>query len=63
MGRHNFYGIALQEYSHEERRLVGPRKIIFKGTDVRLTEAPHLYKIDGYYYLMTAEGAPATSTR
>ncbi|MFO7255617.1 MULTISPECIES: glycoside hydrolase family 43 protein [Limnochorda] len=56
VGRHNFYGIALQEYSHEERRLVGPRKIIFKGTDVKLTEAPHLYKIDGYYYLMTAEG-------
>ncbi len=54
--RHSFYGIALQEYSPEERKLIGPSKIIFKGTNRKLTEAPHLYKINGYYYLLTAEG-------
>ena len=39
-----------------ERRLVGERRIIFEGTPLGLTEAPHLYKRDGYYYLITAEG-------
>lgn len=55
-GHHNFYGIVLQEYDHDQQQLVGEKKIIFKGTDVKLTEAPHLYYIDGYYYLLTAEG-------
>ncbi|WP_028986626.1 glycoside hydrolase family 43 protein [Thermicanus aegyptius] len=56
VGHHHFYGIVLQEYSVEEKKLVGPQKIIFKGTDVKLTEGPHIYKINGYYYLLTAEG-------
>lgn len=55
-GNHSFAGIVIQEYSVEEKRLVGPVKNIFKGTDLKLTEAPHLYKRGGYYYLMTAEG-------
>ncbi len=46
----------MQEYSHVEKRLIGEPKVIFKGTDIRLTEGPHLYRIDGYYYLLTAEG-------
>lgn len=53
---HSFYGIVLQEYSHEQKELIGERKIIFKGTDLGLTEAPHLYKRNGYYYLVVAEG-------
>ncbi len=55
-GHHRFAGITLQEYSHAERRLVGSRKIIFRGTALGLTEAPHLYKRDGMYYLLVAEG-------
>lgn len=55
-GHHNFYGIVLQEYSAQQKKLVGERRIIFKGTDIKLTEAPHLYKIGEYYYLLTAEG-------
>lgn len=51
-----FAGIVLQEYSEEEQRLVGERINIFKGTPAGLTEGPHLYQHDGYYYLMTAEG-------
>ncbi|MDQ0255925.1 xylan 1,4-beta-xylosidase [Evansella vedderi] len=56
VGNHPFYGIVLQEYNHEEQKLVGKKEVIFKGTDIKLTEAPHLYKINDYYYLLTAEG-------
>ncbi len=55
-GHNRFAGIVLQEYSHEERRLTGERHNIFKGTPLGLTEAPHLYKRNGLYYLITAEG-------
>ena len=55
-GRNRFAGIVLQEYAPAERRLVGERRVIFEGTPLGLTEAPHLYKRGGYYYLITAEG-------
>ena len=55
-GHNRFAGIVLQEYSVKERKLVGERVNIFKGTSIGLTEAPHLYKRDGWYYLITAEG-------
>jgi xylan 1,4-beta-xylosidase len=55
-GRGRFAGIVLQEYSHSQRKLIGERTNIFKGTPIGLTEAPHLYKRNGYYYLITAEG-------
>lgn len=54
--RNRFAGIVLQEYAVAERRLVGPRHNIFKGTPLGFTEAPHLYRRDGWYYLLTAEG-------
>ncbi len=55
-GTNSFAGIALQEYSVKEQKLVGPIRNIFKGTELRKTEAPHVYKRNGYYYLLTAEG-------
>ena len=55
-GQNRFAGIVLQEYSPQERALVGSRRNIFPGTSLGLTEAPHLYKRGGYYYLLTAEG-------
>ena len=55
-GRNQFGGIVLQEYDPEQKKLVGPIENIFKGTCLGLTEAPHLYKKDGWYYLLTAEG-------
>lgn len=55
-GANRFSGIVLQEYSVQERKLIGKRVNIFKGTPLGLTEAPHLYKRDGWYYLLTAEG-------
>lgn len=54
--KNSFGGILLQEYSPEEKKLVGPIHNIFQGTNLGLTEAPHLYKNNEYYYLMTAEG-------
>jgi xylan 1,4-beta-xylosidase len=51
-----FAGIALQEFDPKQGALVGPRKNIFKGTELDLVEGPHLYKRNGWYYLLTAEG-------
>ncbi len=55
-GKNQFAGIVLQEYSVTEKRLLGPAVNIFLGTDLGLVEGPHLYKRNGYYYLLTAEG-------
>ena len=55
-GRNRFGGIVLQEYDHARKTLVGERQMIFRGTSLGLTEAPHLYKRNGFYYLLTAEG-------
>ena len=55
-GHNRFGGIALQEYSVKDRKLVGERTNIFRGTELGFTEAPHLYKRAGWYYLLTAEG-------
>jgi len=55
-GQNRFAGIVLQEYSPAEQRLVGKRHNIFTGTPLGFTEGPHLYKRNGWYYLITAEG-------
>lgn len=56
IGKNHFAEILLQEYDADSKRLVGTAKNIFRGTDIRLTEGPHLYKRNGWYYLITAEG-------
>jgi xylan 1,4-beta-xylosidase len=53
---HRFAGILLQEYDHRSRALVGPVRRIFTGSELGVTEGPHLYRRHGYYYLLTAEG-------
>jgi xylan 1,4-beta-xylosidase len=55
-GHHPFSGILLQQYDPGVCKLVGPIRNIFRGTDLRVTEGPHLYRRNGYYYLLTAEG-------
>lgn len=52
----SFAGIRLQEWDPKEGRLIGPTKTIFHGTELDLVEGPHLYKRNGWYYLLTAEG-------
>ena len=51
----SFDGILLQEWS-PEGGLTGEVTNIYPGTDRGLTEAPHLFKRNGWYYLTTAEG-------
>ncbi|TDQ50780.1 glycoside hydrolase family 43 protein [Actinorugispora endophytica] len=55
-GHNAFGGIVLQEFSVRDMALVGEARTIFEGTETGVTEAPHLYRHDGWYYLMTAEG-------
>ena len=55
-GQNRFAGILLQEYSPREQVLVGERVNVFGGTAIGFTEAPHLFKRSGSYYLLTAEG-------
>jgi xylan 1,4-beta-xylosidase len=55
-GHNRFAGIVLQEYSVKERKLIGERRTIFTGTPLGFTEASHLYKRKGWYYLVIAEG-------
>ncbi|RHW18398.1 glycoside hydrolase family 43 protein [Sphingomonas gilva] len=54
--RNRFAGIVAQEYAPAERRLIGESRVIFEGTALGLTEAPHLYRRDGWYHLIVAEG-------
>jgi xylan 1,4-beta-xylosidase len=50
---HGFAGIDIQLLEHGKP--AGAPRSIFAGT-VPLVEGPHLYKVDGWYYLMVAEG-------
>ncbi|KAB5571743.1 glycosyl hydrolases family 43-domain-containing protein [Coniochaeta sp. 2T2.1] len=51
-----FAGIALQQWDEKAGKLVGERRNIYKGTELALIEAPHLYKRNGWHYLLVAEG-------
>ncbi|GAB2936843.1 hypothetical protein GCM10027280_26140 [Micromonospora polyrhachis] len=55
-GRERFADIEIQRYDPVERKLVGKARVTFAGTAVGVTEAPHLYHHDGWYWLVTAEG-------
>lgn len=54
--RHAFKDIVLQEYAVEAGKLIGEPVSIFTGSEIGMTEGPHLYKRGGWYYLLTAEG-------
>ena len=51
-----FGGIVLQEYHPKKKCLVGKKQLIYEGSPLGITEGPHIYQKDGYYYLLTAEG-------
>lgn len=51
-----FGGIIMQEYSETERSVVGEVHYLTAGTKIGLSEGPHLYQKDGWYYLLLAEG-------
>ncbi|MEM9325076.1 MAG: glycoside hydrolase family 43 protein [Bacteroidota bacterium] len=51
-----FGGLIMQEYDPVRRQLAGPVHRIFEGTALGKTEGPHLYRRNGFYYLIAAEG-------
>lgn len=58
-GRGKLYkteGISLVEMNPETGRVIGEIKRIWEGTGGGWLEAPHIYHIGGWYYLLAAEG-------
>ena len=54
---HPFDGITLTEFDVTTMKLKPETaRTIYRGTEVKLVEGPHLYQKDGYYYLFAAEG-------
>jgi len=51
-----FGGIIIQELDRTTKKLIGKVHHIFSGSEHGLTEGPHIYKKNDYYYLLTAEG-------
>lgn len=57
------HGIYLQELDAKTLQFKGERYIIWDGkrTMSKWIEAPHIYKVNGIYYLMVAEGGTFTN--
>lgn len=49
-------GVVQCEIDIETGKKLSPSRCIWKGSGGRFLESPHLYKINGTYYLMAAEG-------
>ena len=49
-------GVVQCEINIATGKKLSPSKCIWQGTGGRFLESPHLYKINGTYYLMAAEG-------
>ncbi|MGH7951503.1 MAG: family 43 glycosylhydrolase, partial [Limisphaerales bacterium] len=54
-GKNHFAGIVIQEYDFRKCKLIEPMTKILEKKNV-LCEGPNLYKHNGWYYLMLAEG-------
>jgi xylan 1,4-beta-xylosidase len=55
-GNAQFTGILLTEIDAVSLKPLSEPVKIFNGSERGLVEGPHLYKINGFYYLITAEG-------
>ena len=61
-GRNNFLphkyfdGMVMQQMDLENQCLLGEPQMIFKGSKIGLSEGPHLYKRNGWYFIVVAEG-------
>ncbi|MFD2966308.1 glycoside hydrolase family 43 protein [Sphingobacterium bambusae] len=49
-------GIRVTEIDLETGKVIGPENLVWGGIGGRFPEAPHIYKKDGYYYLLLGEG-------
>lgn len=55
--KHPFDGLTLTEYDvTAERLLPETARTVYRGTAVKLVEGPHIYKLNGYYYIFAAQG-------
>jgi len=55
-GKSRFAGVIMQQFSAEEGKLVGPIHTVATGTSLGVTEGPVVFKRDGWYYMLLAEG-------
>ena len=54
---HPFNGITLTELDINTLKLMPETaRTLYRGTAVALVEGPHIYKLNGYYYLFAAQG-------
>jgi len=54
---HPFNGITLTELDITTLKLMPETaRTLYRGTAVALVEGPHIYKLNGYYYLFAAQG-------
>lgn len=51
-----FNGLWLQEYDHNEKRLVGALRQFYKEPHGELVEGTHILKHNGKYYILKAQG-------
>ncbi|NDV69473.1 glycoside hydrolase family 43 protein [Dysgonomonas sp. 25] len=49
-------GIRVTEIDIETGKVIGVERLVWGGIGGRFPEAPHIYKKDGYYYLLLGEG-------
>lgn len=55
-GAEGFSGILVTELDPKTLEKISKPVKVFKGSELKCTEGPHIYKKDGYYYLFVAEG-------
>jgi xylan 1,4-beta-xylosidase len=56
VGGEQFSGILVTELDSKTLKPIEKSHNVFKGSKRKLTEGPHIFKRNGYYYLITAEG-------
>ena len=49
-------GITITKLNNDCTEIVDPPKTVWPGTGLRAAEGPHIFKKDGYYYAILAEG-------
>ena len=56
-------GARIFELDETGTKKVSPATLLYYGSNKRAPEGPHIYKKDGYYYLLQAEGGTGLSHR
>jgi alpha-N-arabinofuranosidase len=49
-------GVRITEIDIKTGKVLSPGRLVWGGTGGRFPEAPHIYRKDGYYYLLIGEG-------